>query len=463
MTGSFFTKNRNTYFLTNYNNYFMKPMKKIIPLALLMFSCVMLYSCNKEDLGASDINSSNSKSSTKRLISSYTISMGGNAYVTQLATGGTETVTSTSLSGWTNPNSVFSTYFRLGLTGSLTVKVKAKVLSGNSTVKVTINGIAYNVSMTGKNYNTYNVASVNIGSAGYVKVDFQGISKTGSDYAEVSDLVISGTATASDVIYANDPTNYYWSRRGPSVHLSYDAGTSTSNNEWNYNEVTVPVGQDKIGSYFMANGFGEGYFGIQVNSATERRILFSVWDPSVGKTTLVRKGPNVVDNTFGGEGTGGQSYMLYNWVAGNTYKFLTQAKPDGAGATVYSAWFYAPETGSWKFMASWKRPNTITYLTGFYSFLENFDPEQGYLGRKVNFNNQWVRTVEGVWIERTTAEFTVDATGDNKQRMDYAGGVENGSFYLQNGGFFPMYVNKYTKFTRRATGIQPTVNLTTLP
>ena len=27
----------------------------------------------------------------------------------------------------------------------------------------------------------------------------------------------------------------------------------------------------------MANGFGEGYFGIQVNSATQRNVLFSVW------------------------------------------------------------------------------------------------------------------------------------------------------------------------------------------
>jgi hypothetical protein len=44
-------------------------------------------------------------------------------------------------------------------------------------------------------------------------------------------------------------------------------------------EITVPVGQDPIGSYFMANGFGEGYFGFQVNSKTERRVLFSVWSP----------------------------------------------------------------------------------------------------------------------------------------------------------------------------------------
>lgn len=441
----------------------MRRIKERIGVMLLILISGSLHSCNKEDIISNDQNSLTKKESASKAVTSYTVSMGGNAYVTQLAAGGTETVTATSLSGWTNPNSVFSAYFRLGLTGSLTIKIKAKVPSGNSTIKLTINGTAYNVNLSGKNFTTYNVGTVNIGSVGYVKVDFQGISKTGSNYAEVSDLVISGSATASDVQYANDPANYYWSRRGPSVHLGYDAGTPASNNEWNYNEVTVPVGEDKIGSYFMANGFGEGYFGIQVNSASERRILFSVWDPTVGKTTLVRKGPNVVDNAFGGEGTGGQSYMLYNWVAGNTYKFLTQAKPDGTGATVYSAWFFAPEVGSWKFIATWKRPNTVTYLKGFYSFLENFDPEQGYLGRKVKFNNQWVRTVEGIWIERTTAEFTIDATGDNKQRMDYAGGVENGSFYLQNDGFFSTYVNKYTKFTRPATGNQPSIDFTTLP
>lgn len=32
--------------------------------------------------------------------------------------------------------------------------------------------------------------------------------------------------------------------------------------EWFYNEVTVPKGYDAIGTYAMAIGFGEGYFGI---------------------------------------------------------------------------------------------------------------------------------------------------------------------------------------------------------
>ncbi|HEY1201073.1 MAG TPA: hypothetical protein VGE79_08840, partial [Niastella sp.] len=48
--------------------------------------------------------------------SEYTISMGGNAYVTTLASGSSETVTSTTLANWTNANSKFSAYFRLALT-----------------------------------------------------------------------------------------------------------------------------------------------------------------------------------------------------------------------------------------------------------------------------------------------------------------------------------------------------------
>jgi hypothetical protein len=114
-------------------------------------------------------------------------------------------------------------------------------------------------------------------------------------------------------------------------------------------------------------------------------------------------------------------------------------------------------------MASWKKPNTNSYLTGLYSFLENFNDKNGYLGRKAEYNNQWVRNAAGTWTEITTANFTVDATGGNQQRMDFAGGVSGGKFYLQNGGFFANYVTANQSFTRTATGTAPTVNLTTLP
>jgi hypothetical protein len=429
-------------------------------MCLMMF---VLFSCKKDEQKTAANLPANgvSELKTKSLgDTALTVSMGGNAFVTTLATGGVETVTSTTLANWTNPNSIFSAYFRLGNTGSLTVKVKAKVASGSSVIKLTINGVAFNVAMSGSAFATYNVGTVNVTSPGYVKVDFQGVSKTGGYYADVSDLIISGPTVASNVQYANDASNFYWSRRGPSVHLGY---TAPANSQWFYNEVTVPVGQDPIGSYFMANGFSQGYFGMQVNSSSERRILFSVWNPTGGTTTSTRAGTGVVVQTFTGEGEGGQAYLDYNWVAGTTYKFLTEATPDSAGNTTFSSWFYAPEVGSWKFITSWLRPSTNTYLTGLYSFVENFQDTNGYLGRKANFGNQWVKSSTGTWTELTSAYFDGDATANNQQRMDYAGGFSGSKFYLQNGGFFANYVTLNQTFTRPAIGTPPSINFTTLP
>ena len=53
--------------------------------------------------------------------------------------------------------------------------------------------------------------------------------------------------------------------------------------QYAYSEVTVPKGQDTIGSFFMANGFGEGYFGFQVNSSSRTTgVVFSLESVSNG-------------------------------------------------------------------------------------------------------------------------------------------------------------------------------------
>lgn len=432
----------------------------------LAVSTLLLFSCSKNLSSINPENNSNNHL-TKASVppaGSYEVPLAGNAFITTKAPGGAEVINANGLANWTSASSITSTYFRVGLTGQLNVSVKLKVPSGTSSIKVTVNGTSFTKSVSGNTFATHNIGSVNVTSAGYIKVDVQGVTKTGSYFGDVSHVVISGAATASNVVYANDPANYYWSRRGPSVHMGYTIPSGITA-EWFYNELTVPAGEDNIGSYFMSNGFSGGYFGIQVNSATERRVLFSVWDPSVGKTTLVRKGPGVTDNSFGGEGTGGQSYLLFSWQAGTTYKFLTHIVPDGSGGTDYSSWIFTPETGSWRFIATWKRPNTVTYYTGAHSFLENFLDYNGYYGRRVLYNNQWVRSTTGVWTELTAGRFTADATAANDQRRDYAGGIDaaTGAFYLKNGGFFADYVNYNTNFTRTANGQAPTVNLNTLP
>jgi Domain of unknown function (DUF5077)/Domain of unknown function (DUF3472) len=392
---------------------------------------------------------------------SASIALAGNAYVTSAAVGATETITSAGLTNWSSASTVTSAYFRVTNPGSLTVALRCRVSAqASSTVRVAVNGTPLTVTLSGDRDSTVVAGTVNVASAGYVTVELQGVSKTGATFGIVSAIQVAGTATTATMQFANDSANYYWSRRGPSVHLSY---VVPANTEYFYNEVTVPVGDDKIGSYFMANGFSQGYMGIQVNSATERRVLFSVWDDPVGAvTTLIAKGPDVVTRSFGGEGTGGQSYLVFNWVAGQSYRFITRARPDGAGSTDYTAWFAAPGT-AWRLIATWKRPNVSTYLTGVHSFLENFADVNGYMGRSAQYGNQWARDAAGVWSEVVTATLTGDATATNAQRLDYAGGLRDGSFYLRNGGFFATPVALGQRFTRTATGNNPGVDVRLLP
>jgi hypothetical protein len=243
--------------------------------------------------------------------------------------------------------------------------------------------------------------------------------------------------------------------------------------EYFHSEVTVPEGQDPIGSYFMANGFGEGYFGMQVNGPTERRILFSVWSPfhtdnpkdipEEQRIVLLAKGEGVRTGEFGSEGSGGQSYYIYPWKAGTTYRFLNRARPDGEGNTIYTAWFFAPEVGEWKLIASFRRPKTDKHLTGVHSFLENFADRNGYLGRRAYHGNQWARDTAGNWHELTKARFTGDDIARRKYRLDFAGGAKDGAFFMRNGGFFAGTVPLGSVFERESTpSKKPVIDLNSL-
>ena len=302
----------------------------------------------------------------------------------------------------------------------------------------------------------------------------KGISKTGSVYADVSDLIIQHIKPDSNIVYVKNGSSFHFGRRGPSVHLRYTVPDNLKSNiSWFYNEITIPPGNDKLGSYFMADGFGEGYFGMQVNSETERRVLFSVWSPfetddpkSIPdslKIALLNKGATVNANDFGNEGSGGQSYMRFMWKAGNTYGFLLHAEPDSARhTTTYTAYFKDISADKWHLIASFKRPQTVTHLTHLYSFLENFIPETGDETRMGFYKNQWVANDKGEWTELTNATFTVDATAKGGYRKDYAGGADGDHFFLKNAGFFNEFVQPNQSFNRKASGKKPVVDLTHL-
>ncbi|WP_074241562.1 DUF3472 domain-containing protein [Chitinophaga niabensis] len=363
---------------------------------------------------------------------------------------------------WTDSTNAVNFYFHTSHPGSLKLALQAKS-DAPAKIRVTLNGVEKIISIpNGTDYTSIPVLQTKLKDTGFYTISLKGLEKQGAVYADVKSVTLEGSAT-KDIQF--NPKSW---RRSASVHLGYTV-PDDKKVEWFYGEITVPEGQDKLGTYFMSCGFHRGYFGMQVNGPQERRIIFSVWDSGKepdsrdkvkyeDQVTLTAKGDSVVASGFGGEGTGGHSHWVYNWKAGETYRFLMHAVPFGTN-TQYTAYFYVPEHKEWKLIASFRAPKDGKYMGHLYSFLENFSFENGYLHRKGYFGNHWVKTNTGEWIELTKARFTNDATAKAKDRLDFGGGSENGMFYLWTAGFIPANAKLGDIFERPALGKHPEIDL----
>lgn len=402
------------------------------------------------------------------------VPLGGNTWLT----GGTVaggSLQNQGIVGWTSQETAFTTHVRFARAGKVQVWLHLKAPgTAGARIRVTALGQSRTIQVEGPEYRDWYAGEWKLPAAGYVAFRLSRVGAEAAAPVEVASIKFSGGAAEEGAAYVKDNAGdfFYWGRRGPSVHLNYQV-PADKELEWFYNEVTVPAGNDVVGSYFMANGFAEGYFGMQVNSATERRILFSVWSPfrtddpasipDAQKIKLLRKGEAVYTGEFGNEGSGGQSYLRYNWKAGTTYRFLLQGRPAGPASTRFTAYFFAPEAGHWQLIASFERPQTRTYLKRLHSFLENFKPESGNTARQVLFTNQWVRDIQGQWTEVNRAHFTGDNTAAKKYRMDHAGGLQGNALYLRNCGFFSDFTPLKTYFERPAQAQGPPAELRNLP
>ncbi|MCY2976646.1 MAG: DUF3472 domain-containing protein [Planctomycetota bacterium] len=385
------------------------------------------------------------------------------------------------LLAWKDSDEVFSIYFHVDRAAEIELAVNARVPQGHSQLEFMFDKkafqkeVAFQKEMKGTELREHSIGRITVAEAGYCRIDLKGIKRTGELFTEVKDLIVASETEGVKVSFVNNNEGgmFYWGRRGPSVHLRYEV-PQNQQCEFAYSEITVPEGYDPIGSYFMANGFSQGYFGIQVNSDKERRVLFSVWSPFKTdnpkdippdqKIIALGHGPDVQMGEFGNEGSGGQSYLRYPWKAGVRYRFLTQIKPDGKGNTIYAAWFSEADAKQWRLIAKFQRPYTNTHVTGFHSFLENFDPNHGHLERCGHYSNQWVRGVNGTWYECTSSRFSVDPTGRDRHRLDFSGGSDGDHFYLRNGGFFHEPVEIGAKFRRDSNKQQmPGFDIESLP
>ena len=396
------------------------------------------------------------------------VALSGNAYITATPEGKAFIDEGNCvIRNWSDSETVISFYFRTEKVGKMNIALQAK---GHSQIEVSVLGKKKKVKLDSETLTRVKVGKFKVKTPGYVKVDVRGIKiNKGEDFGNVAAVIVDGAVTP--VVYVGADFSTHFGRRGPSVHMGYTL--PRENIEWFYNEVVVPEEGDIPHSYYMACGFGEGYFGMQNNTPYPRRILFSVWSPFETdnpaeipdslRVQLVKKGENVKIKDFGNEGSGGQSYMHYDWKAGERCRFLMGVKPDGNGCTVYTAYFYDNHQNKWVLVASWRRPKISTWYTNAHSFLENFNPVMGYINRKAYYGNQWARTADGRWLPVTKGRFTCDATGYHRQRLDYNGGVEGENFFLTMGGFFDEYMKSGTFFEREGNTTEaPEIDFSTL-
>jgi hypothetical protein len=221
-----------------------------------------------------------------------------------------------------------------------------------------------------------------------------------------------------------------------SVHLGYPAAEGVAF----YNEMTVEKSAD--GTYFMAAGWGKGFYGLQELADGKKLVLFSVWDPAAGndpkavdpdlRVRMPHKGDAVRVRRFGGEGTGGQARYDYDWKADEPYRFLVTAKPDGDTRTAYAGYFWLPDKKEWAHLVTFSTVAKGELLKGYYSFVEDFrrNKVSATKERRARFGNGWVKPARGEWVPLDKARFTADAN----PVLNIDAGAADGRFFLATGG-----------------------------
>ena len=373
------------------------------------------------------------------------------------------------IASWQDSKTVWDVFVCVAQPGKFLVSLDGNA-SRPSVLSVSINGQNKQVGISPEVFIDQKVGLFDF-ETGYNKISIQGISGQ-VNYPNLKEIRLhTQQPITSYFVRDNTDNRFYWGRRGPSVHLSFTPPDQTDI-AYYYTELTVPSGADIVGSYFMANGFAQGYFGIQVNSPVERRVLFSVWSPyqtddpnqipEQYRIKLLAKGPEVYTGMFGNEDSGGQSYLVFPWKSGVKYSFLSSAHPDGQGHTVFTAYF-RESNGPWQLIASFLRPMTDTWYTNPHAFLENFEDHQGYLSREVNYHTPWVFTTDQRWIPLTQAKLTTDDIGRRQYRLDFLGGIRDNRFFLKNGGFFQGTVLPDTFFDLPVNNQAPSIDFELLP
>jgi hypothetical protein len=149
-----------------------------------------------------------------------------------------------------------------------------------------------------------------------------------------------------------------------------------------YGEITVLATCPAIyycGANWHPGAAAGGYCGIQHNSLTERRTIFSIWDTSPAlHPQITEADPQTHCSRFRGEGEEGHTHMLWNWKTGETFQFFVRKQPGAEPDTTDTRYYiFDRALQKWRHSATITSPNggkpaVATIGGGLNSFLENF-------------------------------------------------------------------------------------------
>lgn len=370
-----------------------------------------------------------------------------------------------------NENDYVYSYFYLKSSGTIDLifHFESKV---HQSLDITFNGETRKVQLS-PDSSTYQWGLVDFIEKGHHSIRFKLSSLNPQNPIELEFITLLGSSVENGV----GITDSNASQMPASLHLWPNVLNSYGDIEWLYSEIIVEENNDILHTYFMANGFAQGYFGIQTNTTNfdERWILFSIWSPydtdnpneipDEYKVRLIRAGKGVEIREFGNEGSGGQSFLKYPWVVGNRYGFLNRIRPTGPNTTEYSAYFYDFSKEEWFFIATFERPKTHTYAKGWYQFLEVYTENYGNLERTGHYGNYWVKNTNQEWFSVNRVLLTATDNARKGIRNDIQAGLSHfdGMIYLTTGGFnvSPVEIDRYLII--QSSKVKPDIDFDNLP
>ena len=175
---------------------------------------------------------------------------------------------------------------------------------------------------------------------------------------------------------------------------------------------------------------GGGYAGFQVLEDGRKVAIMSIWklfltdkDGNSQELNAKRTYPNdpSIAGEFGGEGTGVQTLVDYDWQAGKTYRTLIQCGETSEGNCEVTFSVCDLETGEWTKLVAYDLGFRDTHILAAGCFLENYLPETAGAVRTVEWSNYRAKDLKtGSWVSAKAAKI-------GRQFKDWPGSYSFGS------------------------------------